>query len=150
MCAIFGANTYCDKNQLLKIGEILKHRGPDEFSYVVDEKFSFGFDRLAIVDLEKGQQPVFSKDEQIISVMNGEIYNFQELRRELEDDGFIFQSEHSDSELVPALYQKYGLDFPKFINGMFAIAIYDKHKDELLLIRDRIGRNLFITLLKTV
>lgn len=115
------------------------HRGPDEEGFYSDGSVNLGIRRLSIVDVETGQQPVHNEDKRIWAVFNGEIYNFRELRRELADTGHTFYTDHSDSELIVHLYEEDGLDFMHRINGMFAIALWDKNENRLLLIRDRMG-----------
>lgn len=117
----------------------LRHRGPDDLECWHSPVVSLGFARLAILDLAQGNQPIVSEDGQIVSIFNGEIYNHQELRKELERKGYVFHSDHSDAELIPALYHAYGLDFPNYLNGMFAIAVFDARTQTVLLIRDRVG-----------
>jgi asparagine synthase (glutamine-hydrolysing) len=95
--------------------------------------------RLSIVDVESGHQPNYNSNEQIVSVFNGEIYNFQDLRRKLESRGHSIKSS-GDSALIPFLYEEFGLAFVKHLQGMFAIAIFDNRSQELVLIRDRLGK----------
>src|SRR5690606_35907144 len=101
------------------------------------ESVHFGHRRLAIIDLdEQSNQPFFSKDKNLVLVFNGEIYNYQQIKEELKD--YAFETS-SDTEVIIAAYQKWGKAcFEKF-NGMFALAIYDQAKDDLLIVRDRLG-----------
>jgi asparagine synthase (glutamine-hydrolysing) len=115
------------------------HRGPDEDGYYSDGKINLGMRRLSIIDLSTGQQPIHNEDKNLWTIFNGEIYNFQELRKDLEAKGHRFYTNHSDTEVIVHLYEEYGRDFPHRINGMFALALWDKKQDELLLIRDRMG-----------
>lgn len=115
------------------------HRGPDEDGYYADGNINLGMRRLSIIDVTTGHQPIHNEDRSIWTVFNGEIYNFQELRKELEEKGHSFYTDHSDTEVVVHLYEEYGDDFLHKINGMFAIALWDKGKERLLLIRDRMG-----------
>jgi asparagine synthase (glutamine-hydrolysing) len=94
--------------------------------------------RLAIIDLKGGRQPIFNEDFSIRTVFNGEIYNFKDLRRELEDRGHLFRT-NSDTEVIVHAYEEYGLAFPKYLNGMFAIALHDSRKRKLFLVRDHVG-----------
>ncbi|MRR13091.1 asparagine synthase (glutamine-hydrolyzing), partial [bacterium] len=119
--------------------ESLVHRGPDEDGFFLDDGISLGMRRLAIVDLATGKQPVHNEDKTIWAVFNGELYNFPELRLELERRGHRFYTDHSDSELIVHLYEEYGAGFPNHVNGMFAIAVWDATSRKLLLVRDRIG-----------
>ncbi len=117
----------------------LTHRGPDDSGFFESPQVSLGMRRLAIIDVVSGQQPVLSGDRSIVVVFNGEIYNHVALRRELEADGHVFASHHSDSEVIPHLFQKYGPRFVDKLNGMFAIAVWDARRAELYLYRDHTG-----------
>jgi len=140
MCGIFGfTNQISDKMDFLKkMGELQKHRGPDGEGYYVDENVALGMKRLSIIDLEHGGQPFFGRDKSVVVFCNGEIYNYKELRKELESCGYNFIS-HSDVEVIPYLYEKYGAEFVKKLNGMFGIVIYDKKTNSICLFRDRLG-----------
>jgi asparagine synthase (glutamine-hydrolysing) len=116
----------------------LKHRGPDDEGIFVDENIALGFRRLSIVDLSGGAQPMFSNDRTIAMICNGEIYNYRELRREMELLGYAFKT-CCDVEVIIYLYQHYGTDFISRLNGQFAFAIYDSQKNRLLLARDHVG-----------
>lgn len=117
----------------------LFHRGPDEDGYFYSPKGSLGMRRLSIIDVSDGHQPVYSEDESIVAVFNGEIYNFLDLFKSLDGKGHKLRSK-SDSEVIPHLYEEFGDDFVKHLRGMFAIAIYDQKRDRLLLARDRAGK----------
>ncbi len=117
---------------------MLAHRGPDEEGLIIKPGAALGFRRLSIIDLETGNQPFSNEDGSIFTVCNGEIYNYQELRTRLDGMGHRFRS-RSDSEVIVHLYEQYGLDFVKHLQGMFAIAVWDTAKRELLLARDRFG-----------
>lgn len=141
MCGIFGFTGY-KKNQLVKAREalnILSHRGPDQWSDYNDESLYIGHQRLSILDLsEFGKQPMISPHKNVIIAINGEIYNFLALRKELEKK-YTFQST-SDSEVILYGYIEWGIDsLVERIDGMYAISIYDKKTNELYLIRDRAG-----------
>lgn len=143
MCGIFG---YFDANKqqlpeslFLKMGEVITHRGPDGQGTYQDEfGIGLGNQRLAILDLEHGDQPFVSDDGQIVVVQNGEIFNHLELAEELSACGYPCKT-HCDTEVILRLYEKEGIDCISKLNGMFAIAIYDKREDALYLIRDRVG-----------
>jgi asparagine synthase (glutamine-hydrolysing) len=139
MCGICGFTGKKDPLVLKRMADAIVHRGPDEEGFYSDGSVNLGIRRLSIIDLETGQQPVHNEDKMIWAVFNGEIYNFKELRRDLANKGHSFYTDHSDSELIVHLYEEYGLDFMHQINGMFAIALWDKNEDRLLLIRDRMG-----------
>lgn len=117
----------------------LLHRGPDEDGFYSDGSVNLGMRRLSIIDLTTGRQPIHNEDKGIWTVFNGEIYNFRELRKDLEEKGHRFYTGHSDTEAIVHLYEEYGDDFMHRINGMFAIALWDKRRERLLLIRDRMG-----------
>lgn len=117
----------------------ITHRGPDDAGYWLAPEISLGMRRLAIVDLETGQQPVFNENGRIGVVFNGEIYNHVELRTELETLGHHFQTHHSDTEVLVHLYEQFGDEFLHRLNGMFSIAIWDAERQRLLLARDRAG-----------
>jgi len=125
------------------------HRGPDEDGYYLDGRVNLGMRRLSIIDLQTGRQPIHNEDRTIWLVFNGEIYNYIELREELERKGHRFYTSHSDSEVIVHLYEEYGDDFVHKLNGMFAIAIWDRAKEDLILVRDRMGvKPLFYALVK--
>lgn len=115
----------------------LEHRGPDDRGRYGDDDIEIGFRRLSVIDLETGQQPVRLEDDRAVLVLNGEIYNFRELRRELESR-HAFRS-HGDAEVVLRLYAEEGVDAISRLNGMFALAIWDRTRRTLLLARDRFG-----------
>ena len=115
------------------------HRGPDDDGYYADGNINLGMRRLSIIDLTTGQQPIHNEDRRLWTVFNGEIYNFQKLRKDLEDKGHRFYTDHSDTEVVVHLYEQYGEAFPHRLNGMFALALWDQEKEKLLLVRDRMG-----------
>lgn len=140
MCGIVGFTGSPDPDLLRQMCHTMIHRGPDDEGYFEDSLISLGMRRLAIVDIEGGSQPVFNEDEDVIVICNGEIYNHVSLRKKLEAKGHRFQSDHSDTEIIPHLYEEYGADWPAHVNGMFGIALWDKRKEILLLYRDRIGK----------
>ena len=116
------------------------HRGPDAYGTYLDEHIGLCHRRLSILDLsEAGNQPMYSADEQQVIVFNGEIYNFLELRENLEAEGVTFKS-HTDTEVILALYARDGVKCLQKLNGMFAFAIWDKTKQELFIARDRLGK----------
>lgn len=142
MCGICGS-TDNNAELLHRMCDSLVHRGPDAFgeyyTHWDDTYVQFGIRRLSIVDLD-AKQPVFNEDKQIAAVMNGEIYNYVELKEELVGLGHVFVHSHSDTELIPHLYEMYGVDWPLRVNGMFSVAVYDNRTKEILLFRDRIGK----------
>lgn len=138
MCGICGFS-WKDETLIRKMTDQLVHRGPDQEGFFCTESMSLGFRRLSIIDLSAhGSQPMFNEDKTISLVFNGEIYNFQELRKELQDKGHQFAS-HTDSEVILHGYEEYGADVVTHLRGMFAFGLYDTVKKRLLLARDRIG-----------
>ncbi len=143
MCGICGiidfSNTISEKGKLSKsMSDQLVHRGPDDEGFYEDNYISLGFKRLSVIDLNKGNQPIYSSDKSVISIFNGEIYNFKEIKKELENKKYKFYS-NSDSEVIVSAYLHWGLDFVQKLNGIFSICIYDKNKKQAFLIRDRLG-----------
>ncbi|MFN0139126.1 MAG: asparagine synthetase B family protein, partial [Pyrinomonadaceae bacterium] len=118
--------------------ERIVHRGPDSEGIWMDDAVALGMRRLSIIDLKTGDQPVTNEDKSVIAMINGELYNFREVRAELEKRGHKFVTQ-TDVEIVPHLYQIYGEDFVDHINGMFAISLWDTRKKKLILARDRFG-----------
>lgn len=118
--------------------ERMKHRGPDSEGLWLDEKVALGMRRLSIIDLHTGEQPVYSEDRQIVVVMNGELYNFREIRSDLEKRGHKFET-NTDTEILPHLYEEYGEAMLDYINGMFAFALWDKRRQKLFIARDKFG-----------
>jgi len=114
------------------------HRGPDDEGIYADGVAGIGIRRLSIIDLKTGGQPIHNEDRTIWTVVNGELYNFRRLRRDLESRGHRFYT-NSDTEVVSHLYEEYGTDFPRRINGMFGIALWDCRTRTLVLARDRLG-----------
>lgn len=127
-----------DRQLLQTMTQCLGHRGPDEGGLHTIPGVGFGFTRLSIIDLSTGNQPHFNEDHSIFSVCNGELYNYRELRRELEGKGHWFRTQ-CDVEILVHLYEEYGPDFIRRLNGQFAFALYDRNKAQLLLARDHVG-----------
>jgi asparagine synthase (glutamine-hydrolysing) len=119
--------------------QTIVHRGPDDEGIFVKNGVGLGMRRLSIIDLKGGHQPVFNEDRSVWIVFNGEIYNFPELRRELESRGHRFYT-NSDTEVIVHLYEDQGADCVKKLRGMFAFALFDERKRRLLLARDRLGK----------
>lgn len=140
MCGICGFTGGADPAILQKMTQRLWHRGPDDDGLYYDGGVNLGMRRLAIVDVEMGKQPQFNEDHSLVVVQNGEIYNHQPLRQELERLGHRFRTHHSDTELLPHLYEEYGENWPERVNGMFGTALWDARDQKLLLYRDRIGK----------
>jgi asparagine synthase (glutamine-hydrolysing) len=117
----------------------MEHRGPDSRGLYADEEVALGVQRLAIIDLESGDQPIYNEDGSVVVVLNGEIYNFEELREELARAGHRF-STRSDTEVIVHLYEELGDACVDRLRGMFAFALWDRARRRLLLARDRVGK----------
>ncbi|NLB07388.1 MAG: asparagine synthase (glutamine-hydrolyzing), partial [Desulfobulbaceae bacterium] len=138
MCGICGFS-WNDEALIRKMADRIVHRGPDQEGLFCTDGMSLGFRRLSIIDLsENGSQPMFNEDNTVCLVFNGEIYNFQELRPQLEARGHRFRS-NTDSEVILHGYEEYGIDVVNHLRGMFGFALYDTVRKRLLLARDRIG-----------
>ena len=147
-CGIFDrSGDPIDKVTLERMTTVLKHRGPDGDGHFWDREIALGHRRLSIIDVEGGAQPIGNEDGSLQVVFNGEIYNFVELRKELEGAGHTFTT-RSDTEVIVHAYEQWGTDCVNRFNGMFAFAIWDKHKRELFLARDHLGiKPLYYTLI---
>jgi asparagine synthase (glutamine-hydrolysing) len=124
---------------LERMNQTLRHRGPDDEGFFANGNIGMAMRRLAIIDVIGGKQPITNEDGTIVVTFNGEIYNFQELRSELERSGHQFVT-HSDTEVIAHAYEQWGDDALHRFNGMFAIALWDERKHRLLLVRDRMGK----------
>jgi asparagine synthase (glutamine-hydrolysing) len=122
-----------------KMNAAIIHRGPDEDGFYIHENVALAMRRLAIIDLAGGQQPIHNPDKTAWIVFNGEIYNYRELRADLEKDGAQLYTK-SDTEVVLHLYDRYGVDCLQYLRGMFALAIWDTRDDSLFIARDRVGK----------
>ncbi len=141
MCGIIGIYNKrgIDRAQVEKATKIIEHRGPDNHGFFYDNYIGLGHRRLSIIDLsEKGKQPMTNEQEDMWVVYNGEVYNFQEIREDLEQKGHKFKS-NTDSEVVLHAYEQYGEHCLHKFNGMFAFAIWDSKKKQIFLARDRAG-----------
>jgi len=143
MCGIFGALGFNNSRvpnaeKSLEITKSLVHRGPDAINVFVQKDFALGHTRLAIIDLDKGNQPMFSEDKRWVLSYNGEIYNFVSLKKDLKELGLNFNTQ-SDTEVLLKGLIKFGFRFLNKVEGMFAFALYDNKKKELLLGRDHVG-----------
>ncbi len=137
MCGIAGFAGLSDLPLLKAMIGTLAHRGPDDEDYFIGDNVSLAYRRLAIIDVAHGDQPIFNEDNTKVVVYNGEIYNFRELRSQLEDK-HQFRT-HTDTEVIVHLYEEHGEDAIPMLNGMFAFAFYDSEADKLVLARDRFG-----------
>src|SRR4028119_2135236 len=143
MCGIVGIvdrrRRPVDEAVLARMCEAIRHRGPDEDGFYHGTGVGLAMRRLAIIDLKSGQQPMYNADRTAAIVFNGEIYNYKEVRAELERLGHTFQT-NCDTEVIVHAYDEYGADCPKHLRGMFAFAIWDERREELFLARDRVGK----------
>lgn len=138
MCGIVGFTGKPNSELLKQMTDSIHHRGPDESAYIVNSNFSIGYRRLAIIDMTPGMYPIEDAEKSLELVLNGEIYNYQSLRKELEADGYIFTT-HSDSETILYGYKKWGTNVVNHLRGMFVFVLLDKEKNELFIARDRLG-----------
>lgn len=143
MCGIcgqynFASNAPVDPHLIRLMTNTMVHRGPDDEGYYINGSIGLGFRRLSIIDLEGGRQPMSNEDRSIWVVFNGEIYNFPELRAELEGKGHSFRT-RSDTEVIVHGYEQWGEDVLDHLNGMFGLAIWDEVKRKLLIARDPMG-----------
>ena len=139
MCGIAGYFGQGNQEILKRMTISLKHRGPDDEGFYVRDEIGLGHRRLSVIDLNTGHQPMANEDKTVWLIFNGEIYNFQELRKGLINQGYKFCTQ-SDTEVVVYLYEEKKEDFLKYLNGMFALALWDKKEKKLILARDRLGQ----------
>ena len=114
------------------------HRGPDSDGQFIDDSAALGFRRLSIIDLEEGSQPLYNTDKTLVLTFNGEIYNYQSIRDNLIQKGYVFKT-HTDSEVLVHGYDEYGTDLLSHLRGMFAFVIWDREKQTLFGARDFFG-----------
>ena len=142
MCGItgyFGTGDFNREKVIKQMSDLIAHRGPDSEGSFVDDYVALGFRRLSIIDLEGGTQPIHSVDGKYVIIFNGEIYNYQDLKKELvEKHGAKFQT-NSDTEVILQTYQVYGEKTASMLRGMFAFVIYDKIEHKLYGARDYFG-----------
>lgn len=142
MCGIYGIlgtpELNVDRSFVDRMGQAMRHRGPDGQGFYSNASLMMGMQRLAIIDVAGGQQPLFNEDQSVAVVCNGEIYNFRELRKELKSQGHTFAT-GSDTEVIVHLYEEYGIDCVKRLSGMFAFALWDTRRRRLFIARDRLG-----------
>ena len=143
MCGIVGLyyrqpGQSADKSTLERMCKAIVHRGPDDEGLHLDGHLAMGMRRLAVIDLESGRQPIYNEDGSIVVVFNGEIYNYRELRSELESLGHKFAT-NSDTEVLVHGYETWGTQLPQHLNGMFAFSLWDAPRQRLVLARDHIG-----------
>jgi len=147
MCGICGI-TWSDEQLIRSMGNEIKHRGPEQEGFFIDNEISLCCERLKILDLsENAKQPLHNEDNSIWVVLNGEIYNFKEIKNELEKNHTFYTN--ADTEVIVHAYEEYGEDCVHKLNGMFSFAIWDSNKKKLFIARDRLGvKPLFYSLVK--
>ncbi|HYN88646.1 MAG TPA: hypothetical protein VER55_08950 [Ardenticatenaceae bacterium] len=143
MCGITGKLYYdaerrVEAESLAAMCQSLVHRGPDDEGFYLRDSVGLAVRRLAVIDLDTGHQPIHDESGTVWTVFNGEIYNFADLRQDLERRGHRFYT-HTDTEVIVHLYEEYGPEFPRHLNGMFAIALWDERRRRLVLARDQLG-----------
>lgn len=143
MCGIAGiaplaGRPAVDGDVVRRMCDVMVYRGPDDAGYDTADGVALGMRRLAIIDLAGGKQPIFNEDRSVRAVFNGEIYNFRQLRHDLERRGHRFNSS-SDGEVLVHLWEEFGREFPQHLNGMYAVALHDLRQRRLVLVRDRLG-----------
>lgn len=141
MCGVVGVfltSGPCQSSTIEAMRDTLTHRGPDDAGTYLQGPIGLGHRRLSIIDLGGGHQPMATADGRLVIVFNGEIYNYRELRKDLESKGHLFRTE-SDTEVILALHQQLGDAAVTQLNGIFAYALWDNHTQRLLLVRDRAG-----------
>jgi asparagine synthase (glutamine-hydrolysing) len=143
MCGIAGFVGAGDRETLARMTAVLSHRGPDDSGLWSDGTVFLGHRRLSIVDLAGGHQPMTTVDGDLTVIFNGEIYNHPELRAELKARGHVFQTDHSDTEVLLHGYREWGSDLPRRLNGMWAFALFDRKNGKLFCSRDRFGKKPF-------
>ena len=139
MCGIYGFAGFDETGLLDRMSECLRHRGPDGVGNWDRPGLAMGMRRLSIIDIERGQQPIYNEDGSVVVFQNGEIYNYVELSEELKRLGHVFKT-CSDTEVIVHAYEQWGVDCLAHFNGMFAIALYDMGRSRLFLARDRCGQ----------
>src|SRR5215216_8132323 len=138
ICGLLGRDAP-DPEQVERMNAAIVHRGPDHAAVEPFGRCVLGYRRLSIIDLQTGDQPVANERGDVVAVFNGELYNFRQLRRELEAKGHEIRGT-GDSPLIPHAYEEWGLAFAERIEGMFAIALWDAARERLVLLRDRLGK----------
>ncbi|MFZ1931085.1 MAG: asparagine synthetase B, partial [Candidatus Sulfotelmatobacter sp.] len=143
MCGICGIfhperTRRVNRDLLAGMNQQIVHRGPDDDGFFVEENVGLAMRRLSIIDIQTGHQPLSNEDGNVWIVFNGEIYNHQDLRKDLESRGHRYRTK-SDTETIVHLYEEYGSECVEHLRGMFAFAIWDRRKRRLFIARDRLG-----------
>ena len=140
MCGICGFVGKIDDNVKIieKMTKVISHRGPDDVNFFIDDNISMGFRRLSIIDVSEGRQPIYNEDDNLVLTFNGEIYNFRDLKSQLESLGHKFYT-HTDSEVIIHGFEEWGENVCLKLRGMFAFAIWNRKDESLFLARDHFG-----------
>src|SRR5262245_36143087 len=143
MCGICGQFNFArgepvESETIGRMTRTIVHRGPDDEGYLVSGPLGFGFRRLSIIDLAGGHQPMSDAEETVWVILNGEIYNYRELREKLRERGYQFRTA-SDTEVIVHGYKEWGTKVLDHLNGMFGLAIWDVHRQRLVVARDAMG-----------
>src|SRR6266567_4309981 len=143
MCGIAGQFNFerrepVDRETIVRMADSIAHRGPDDEGYFVAGPLGLGFRRLSIIDLAGGHQPMFDAEQTVCVIFNGEIYNYKELRLQLQERGHLFCTS-SDTEVIVHGYKEWGTDVFNHLNGMFGLAIWDLERKRLVVARDAMG-----------
>jgi len=143
MCGItgkifFSQEKNIEESEIKRMTDVIQHRGPDDEGFYINKNVGLGFRRLSIIDLNTGHQPLSNESGSKWIVFNGEIYNFWELRRELQQKGYFFKTK-TDTEVILKLYEEYGVHCVDYLRGMFAFAIWDNDTQQIFCVRDRFG-----------
>jgi asparagine synthase (glutamine-hydrolysing) len=145
MCGICGViqvagepRELVSQEQLDTMTDVMRHRGPNDRGTYLSPGIALGIRRLSIIDVAGGHQPFLNEDRSVVAIQNGELYNHDTIRRDLEREGHAFTS-RCDTEVLPHLYERYGAAFPKYLTGKFGIAVWDERRHRAVLARDRLG-----------
>ena len=149
ICGIFYTDRMrrVERETLADMNRQIVHRGPDDDGFLVEGNVGLAMRRLSIIDIRTGHQPISNENETVWIVYNGELYNHQDLRKDLEARGHRYRTK-SDTETIVHLYEEYGRDCVKYLRGMFAFAIWDRRNRQLFIARDRLGiKPLYLSLI---
>src|SRR3954464_6300529 len=142
MCGISGVFDFkgapVDRELVRRMSSAISHRGPDGEGYYFDDAVGLGHRRLSIIDIKGGSQPISNETDRLHIIFNGEIYNYVELREELQAKGHRFKTQ-TDTEVILHAYEQWGIDCVSRFNGIFAFAIWDQDKKRLFIARDHLG-----------
>ena len=138
ICGIVQTEKPVNEEKFVRMTNIMTHRGPDDWGYIIRKNVALGHRRLSIVDIHGGHQPMSNENDSIWITYNGEIYNHREIRHDLEEKGHRYKTK-SDTETIIHLYEEEGIKSVDRLRGMFAYALWDQIQNKLILVRDRLG-----------